>query len=391
MSVMSNIGDLIIKLRTDFDITQDELAIAMGVSKPAVSQWEHGKGIKTNYIYDIAKFFDVTVDELCADKLDSETNDAYLERNYNLSIYDFEGPITKANINKLERYYHHVKLIKNSFIELLPKWAKDELSEDEMKEFDILGKYFKFDSNYYSYLNGGLGYIGFSKFSNTEKQFVLEIVDKCASLSNDERKWELSKIYYFDCDSEKKKQNEVHDSMMAEALKIMLSTFNQPMKDSLLMGNLTINEEYEVNTVFGKSKQERQKELTIQEIEQRSFFKTMLDSGCQCMLQIKQVPCISEEDTFEFLEGKVVEVPMKINDKLENNGLFINFGGYQQLDAIRNWKLYSLSEYKSMTDVSRTKYLKALVNYKYSNPSRYFESLRKYYEQDYLKEVDDIC
>ena len=38
MSVMSNIGDLIIKLRTDFDITQDELAIAMGVSKPAVSQ-----------------------------------------------------------------------------------------------------------------------------------------------------------------------------------------------------------------------------------------------------------------------------------------------------------------------------------------------------------------
>lgn len=242
MSVMSNIGDLIIKLRTDFDITQDELAIAMGVSKPAVSQWEHGKGIKTNYIYDIAKFFDVTVDELCAGKLDSETNDAYLERNYNLSIYDFEGPITKANINKLERYYHHVKLIKNSFIELLPKWAKDELSEDEMKEFDILGKYFKFDSNYYSYLNGGRGYIGFSKFSNTEKQFVLEIVDKCATLSNDERKWELSKIYYFDCDSEKKKQNEVHDSMMAEALKIMLSTFNQPMKDSLLMGNLTINE-----------------------------------------------------------------------------------------------------------------------------------------------------
>ena len=142
MNVMSNIGDLIIKLRTDFDITQDELAIAMGVSKPAVSQWEHGKGIKTNYIYDIAKFFDVTVDELCAGKLDSETNDAYLERNYNLSKYDFEGPITKANINKLERYYHHVKLIKNSFIELLPKWAKDELSEDEMKEFDILGKYF---------------------------------------------------------------------------------------------------------------------------------------------------------------------------------------------------------------------------------------------------------
>lgn len=230
-----------------------------------------------------------------------------------------------------------------------------------------------------------------NSWSPTEKQFVLEIVDKCASLSNDERKWELSKIYYFDCDSEKKKQNEVHDSMMAEALKIMLSTFNQPMKDSLLMENLTINEEYEVNTVFGKSKQERQRELTIQEIEQRSFFKTMLDSGCQCMLQIKQVPCISEEDTFEFLEGKVVEVPMKINDKLENNGLFINFGGYQQLDAIRNWKLYSLSEYKSMTDVSRTKYLKALVNYKYSNPSRYFESLRKYYEQDYLKEVNEIC
>lgn len=391
MSVMSNIGDLIIKLRTDFDITQDELARALGVSKPAVSQWEHGKGIKTNYIYDVAKFFDVTVDELCAGKLYSETNDAYLERNYDLSKYDFEGPITKANINKLDRYYHHVKLIKDSFLELLPRWAKDELSEDEMKEFDIFGKNFKFDSGYYSYFNGGHGYISFSKFGNTEKQFVLDIIDKFDSLSDEERKWELGKIYYFDCDSEKEKQNEVHDSMLVEALKIMLSTFDQPMKDALLMGNLNIEEEYEVDTGFGKSKQKRQRELTVKEIEQRSFFKTMLDSGCKCMLQRTLVPSISEDDTFALLEGRVVEIPMKTNNKLENYGLFMNFGGYSELDVIKNWKLYSLSKYQSMIDIDRTEYLKALVYYKDSEPKKYFDALRKYYEKDYLEGNDEIC
>lgn len=382
MDVMSNIGDLITKLRKDFDITQDEIAKALNVSKSAVSQWEHGKGIKTNYIYDVAKFFGVTVDELCSGKLNSETNDAYLERNYNLSKYDFEGPITKSNINKLEEFYHHVKLIKDSFIRLLPKWAKDELKEEEIKEFERVGTYFKFDSVYYSYLNGRIGYISSSKFGSTQKKFVLDRLGKNASLFEKEQNWELSKIYYFDSDLEKRKEKEVFASKMLEALKIMLSSFSQPRKDALLMENLFIEEEYEGNSGFGKSKQKRPRELTVKEIEQRPFFKVMFDSGCQCMLKRIPISSISEDDTFKSLEGKITEVPTKMNEKMENIGLFTDYAGYQQFDAVTNWKLYSFEKYQSMVDNNRTKYLKALVDYKDLNPLRYFNSLRKYYEID---------
>ena len=391
MNVMRNIGDLIIKLRTDFDITQEDLANALGVSKPAVSQWEHGKGIKTNHIYDVAKFFDVTVDELCAGKLYSETTDAYIERNYDLSKYDFEGPITKGNINKLERFYHCVCLIKEAFIELLPKWAKDDIDENEKKEFKILSKYFKFDSRYYSFFNDGRMLISFSQFGNAEKEFVSNIVDKVKALNFDEQKWELSKIYCFDNELEKRKQREVFESRMVEPLRIMLPSLNQPSKDSLLMGNLKIEEEHEVNNFFQKMTQKSERELNVHEIEERKFFKTMLDCGCQCMLKRVPIPSLSENDTFGLLEGRVVEAPLQQNDKLENIGLFMDVGGHDQFDAITNWKLYSYKQYRGMVDTNKTKYLKALVCYRESDPIKYFDALRNYYEQNYLEGDDEIC
>ena len=55
------IGLLIRKLRKENDMTLIDLAKVLNVSKPAVSQWENGKGIKTEYLYSLSKFFNISI------------------------------------------------------------------------------------------------------------------------------------------------------------------------------------------------------------------------------------------------------------------------------------------------------------------------------------------
>ena len=63
------IGSLIRKLRKENDMTLIDLAKVLNVSKPAVSQWENGKGIKTEYLYSLSKFFNISMSELLDGKL----------------------------------------------------------------------------------------------------------------------------------------------------------------------------------------------------------------------------------------------------------------------------------------------------------------------------------
>lgn len=53
------------RLRKDKNLTQEELARALFVSRTAVSKWESGRGLPSiDLLKEIAKFFSVTVDEL---------------------------------------------------------------------------------------------------------------------------------------------------------------------------------------------------------------------------------------------------------------------------------------------------------------------------------------
>ena len=58
-------GEKLKKLRTDAQLTQDELAEKLFVSRTAISKWESGRGYPNiESLKAIAKFFLVTVDEL---------------------------------------------------------------------------------------------------------------------------------------------------------------------------------------------------------------------------------------------------------------------------------------------------------------------------------------
>lgn len=53
------------ELRKQKDLTQEELAEALFVSRTAISKWESGRGYPSlDSLKEIAKFFELTVDEL---------------------------------------------------------------------------------------------------------------------------------------------------------------------------------------------------------------------------------------------------------------------------------------------------------------------------------------
>ena len=58
-------NEKLVQLRKSRNMTQDELAEALYVSRAAVSKWESGKGLPSiDSLKDIAKFFSVSIDEL---------------------------------------------------------------------------------------------------------------------------------------------------------------------------------------------------------------------------------------------------------------------------------------------------------------------------------------
>ena len=58
-------NEKLVQLRKSRNMTQDELAEALYVSRAAVSKWESGRGLPSiESLKDIAKFFSVSIDEL---------------------------------------------------------------------------------------------------------------------------------------------------------------------------------------------------------------------------------------------------------------------------------------------------------------------------------------
>ncbi len=73
-----NIGGAIRKLRREKDVTQDELATAIGVTAQAVSKWERAEGYPDiTLLPEIARYFGVSLDTVCG--MDEEREKAEIE------------------------------------------------------------------------------------------------------------------------------------------------------------------------------------------------------------------------------------------------------------------------------------------------------------------------
>ena len=114
------VGNLIAKLRERYGLSQQEFAKEIGVSKGAVCQWEQGSGIKTENLYDIAKYFNITVSELIDGQLIEEEDEDYFERNYNLDDFDRFDEVNDSNYDALLEYLKRCKNVIRRFMSLYP-------------------------------------------------------------------------------------------------------------------------------------------------------------------------------------------------------------------------------------------------------------------------------
>jgi len=364
---MSNqTGNLLRKLRKDFNYTLQDVANLLGVSKPAVSKWEAGDDITIDHLYDLSKLYGISFSELYQGKLINESNEQYWKRNYDLSNYEFDE-ITSKNIEDVKVLFDHIKSLKEEFYKLLPRWASNTLNKDELEEFNFIKQYFEFDERYYSYIKNGPGVISMTFGDEKKKEFVNDIYSNIKGLNNESYIWELSKIYNFKYDY---KSDKICESRNLKALEYMLSSFSQIEKDSLLYVNLTVKEKKE--TMLGLT-QDVERDRTVDEIEHIPYFKVMLNSGANILYQYKSHFGGWDKEQFEFIEGKAVEIDESIYEKYN----FSNVGGQTYVPILKGWKLYSYDQYLEFIDHNTTNYLRDIVNLKDTNPLKYYENLIK--------------
>lgn len=363
------VGTLICQLRKEKGLTQQKLANILGKSKPAICQWEAGMGIKSEEIYNIAKFFDITVDELIEGKLVNESNESVWRRIYDINSFDLDEDISEENIDKLKRYYECCKNVKKRFIGMLPRWANGMLTKDELNEFEYLKQYFEFDYQYWCYEKFGPGKIAFHQ-ENDEKELVSKIYFEY-HFDVKEYEWQISKVYNFKPDL---KIDKVCESKSPRALELLLSVINQVQKDLLFNANLKKEVKKEMNDFLGLSPMITKEDYSLKEIENIWFFKIMLNCGCNIMYAHMNPSNQIDEDEFLKMSGTIKEVKPKLNDGIDNLHMYMDFTGIPSYKNIKYWKKYSLKEYELMIDCDKTSWYRDIVNLKNSNPYQYYKN-----------------
>ena len=110
------IGQIIRELRREMDCTQNKLADVLGVTQDSISLWENDKRIPdTQYIVEMAKFFDVTTDYLLG--LTDEYKNVRFGKEGNQPRY--LAPAEEALLKKYREMSAKEKALLSQYIELL--------------------------------------------------------------------------------------------------------------------------------------------------------------------------------------------------------------------------------------------------------------------------------
>lgn len=103
------IGEKIKKLRNDKNITQEELAQAIYVSRFAISKWESGRGYPSiDSLKELSKYFSVSLDDLLSKE----------------QLIDMVEKESKANINRILSIIIGVVDVLHLMLILLPLYSK---------------------------------------------------------------------------------------------------------------------------------------------------------------------------------------------------------------------------------------------------------------------------
>lgn len=338
------VGELIKMLREEKGMDQNKLAKALNVSSPAVCLWESGGNIKTENLFDIAMFFNITVQELLDGKLKKEHDENYFARNYDLDNHPNFLTIDEQNIGDLKEYLIKSKKVINRFFRLiLNEMIGDYASFKTNDEIGYLVKYFNIDYNY-------LNYIG---HSGDPDDAITDILNN-KSLSETEKLYELSKIFSFKLDAN---SMSIVDYGEETSIKLLLDVLNDAEKDQLFTQYLQRYDEFD-------------------DMEFSPVISLFLESNAHILYTGKpfeKAIQIDYEDLNEF-EGKIIE---ENSYNVAKSFLSPSIDEpYEFTQIIHSWKALSLKDYGLLINRRETEYLYLLLNFKDENPLKYYDKIQ---------------
>lgn len=359
-------GKLIEQLLKLKNMSVSDLAELIGVSKVSVGEWLKGKRPSIINICKIADIFNVTVDEIVSGKLVEEGTKDYLDRNFNLEIFDLDELIRLRDMDSLYEYFRRCLSIKSRYIYLLEKWSHGLLNGDEADEFKYESRYMSVDTSIFGdAYHFDLQAVYETKEDANLKKCVKEYFDSIANLKtidNDNWTWEVEKLLKYGFEIREK---EIVDIADEDVLVMVLYLINQQYKDELLEYNLS--------------------NMTKEDLSGNESFGALLTCGANYLYRQRSNKPYWDEEIFDLLEGNKIEDLERANAGLANHRMAYNFAGQAMLYETKDeLKSMSYMDYKITINKKRTKYLDDLCNLKYSFPLKYYKNLIEGNYDDYF-------
>lgn len=352
------IGKLIKKLREDHNMSLNDLALELSVSKVIVNQWELGnKGCSVNNLCKLSKIFNVSVEELVEGKLHNEDSLEYLERNFDLSCFNVSELISTRNIKQLEEFLRRCLSIKYRFCYgLLLDYAKDKLTTKEKIEFDYIRKFVAFDSRVFAdRYESDIRIINNKAIDFGLEAAIKEYILGLSDLKDDALFWEIDKIVNLNINID---LNEIFKLGINDISEMAIYLCNQQLKDEILAQNIE-----------GK---------TAEELSGNDAIGSIVTCGGNCIYRFMRTPNnIWDEDAFNFIEGKPVEDVERLEAWEYAIRPGFNAGGQVSVYGYRDeWKEMSYDKYQKTIMKKKTRYIEDLCTLKYAYPKRYYQLMK---------------
>lgn len=343
------VGSLIAKLRETYSLNQQQFAKDIGVSKGAVCQWEQGAHIKTENLYDIAKYFNITISELINGQLNDEGEEDYFLRNFNLNEFNYFNSVDDTNYDELLEYLKRCRNVIKRFMYLYKLMKNEKCTIKQEHEFYKLERYFKPDYQYAASLKMDIPNYSFGEIETGLKEnFLFEddnefdyMLYRCLSL--DIKVDPLAILGY-----------EGGDLAVHQYLELIGMEYCDELLTKLIS------------------------DLSDDEIEHSLAIKRLIEFGARCFYTRKHLECFSynilSEGIFEQLKGvyrnslfeEKYEFFKEEANKRENDQYY--FDPY-------SWKNFNRKNYDYLIDSETTSRIRDIVLLKDRDPQTYYKNL----------------
>ena len=174
-------------------LKQKDLAVILGVSPSALSQWnEEGTNITTENLFALSKLFHVTVDELLEGKRAGESLEVKWKREYDINDYAAKCALINGEKEKALKYFAALQKANTRFFELFEKKIIGRISENELKEWEYLKQFYDVDLRKSCFLND----MRVSRIDSITEMILSVLIDKIGTNNCKAIIWELQKVYH---------------------------------------------------------------------------------------------------------------------------------------------------------------------------------------------------